>query len=132
MAFLGWLQISAAILNLLPIPGLDGYAIIEPYLDPATVQLDGEGQALGHARRDRVAATSSALNISASSSLINYLYDLSGASPFLRANGVRPLPVLEPLRPPGSLGVDRLEDVVADVEVGVHVLHVVRVLERID
>lgn len=32
LAFLGFLQISAAVLNLLPIPGLDGYAIIEPYL----------------------------------------------------------------------------------------------------
>jgi Zn-dependent protease len=32
LAFLGFLQISATVLNLLPIPGLDGYAIIEPYL----------------------------------------------------------------------------------------------------
>ncbi len=38
LAFLGFLQVTAAVLNLLPIPGLDGYAIIEPYLDPATVQ----------------------------------------------------------------------------------------------
>ena len=37
LGFLGFLQVSAAVLNLLPIPGLDGYAIIEPYLDPATV-----------------------------------------------------------------------------------------------
>jgi Zn-dependent protease len=36
VAFLGFLQITAAVLNLLPIPGLDGYAIIEPYLDPHT------------------------------------------------------------------------------------------------
>jgi Zn-dependent protease len=36
LAFLGFLQITAAVLNLLPIPGLDGYAIIEPYLDPQT------------------------------------------------------------------------------------------------
>jgi Zn-dependent protease len=36
VAFLGFLQVSAAVLNLLPIPGLDGYAIIEPYLDPRT------------------------------------------------------------------------------------------------
>jgi Zn-dependent protease len=34
MAFLGLLQITAAILNLLPVPGLDGYGTIEPYLDP--------------------------------------------------------------------------------------------------
>jgi Zn-dependent protease len=37
LAFFGLLQITAAVLNLLPIPGLDGWAIIEPYLDPATV-----------------------------------------------------------------------------------------------
>jgi Zn-dependent protease len=36
LAFLGFLQISATVLNLLPIPGLDGYAIIEPYLAPQT------------------------------------------------------------------------------------------------
>lgn len=36
LAFLGFVQISAAVLNLLPVPGLDGYAIIEPYLAPAT------------------------------------------------------------------------------------------------
>ena len=34
LAFLGFLQVSAAVLNLLPVPGLDGYAIIEPHLDP--------------------------------------------------------------------------------------------------
>ena len=27
---------TAAILNLLPIPGLDGWAILEPYMDPKT------------------------------------------------------------------------------------------------
>jgi Zn-dependent protease len=39
VAFLGLLQVTAAVLNLLPIPGLDGYGIIEPYLDPETVRL---------------------------------------------------------------------------------------------
>jgi Zn-dependent protease len=34
LAFLGLLQVTAAVLNLVPIPGLDGWAIIEPYLDP--------------------------------------------------------------------------------------------------
>ncbi|HEY2042633.1 MAG TPA: site-2 protease family protein [Jatrophihabitans sp.] len=33
MAFLGFLQISAGLLNLVPLPGLDGYGAIEPYLD---------------------------------------------------------------------------------------------------
>jgi Zn-dependent protease len=36
LAFVGFLQITAAVLNLLPIPGLDGWAIIEPYVDPVT------------------------------------------------------------------------------------------------
>ena len=35
MAFLMFLQVTASILNLLPIPGLDGYGIIEPYLPRA-------------------------------------------------------------------------------------------------
>ncbi len=39
VAFLGLLQLTAAILNLLPVPGLDGYGIIEPYLDPETVRV---------------------------------------------------------------------------------------------
>jgi Zn-dependent protease len=39
VAFLGLLQLTAAVLNLLPVPGLDGYAIIEPYLDPETVRV---------------------------------------------------------------------------------------------
>jgi Zn-dependent protease len=38
LAFLGFLQVTAAVLNLLPIPGLDGWAVIEPYLDPETVR----------------------------------------------------------------------------------------------
>jgi Zn-dependent protease len=38
LAFLGFLQVTAALLNLLPVPGLDGWAIIEPYLDPETVR----------------------------------------------------------------------------------------------
>lgn len=38
VAFLGFLQVTAAVLNLLPIPGLDGYAMIEPYLAPDTAR----------------------------------------------------------------------------------------------
>ncbi|HJQ00840.1 MAG TPA: site-2 protease family protein [Jatrophihabitans sp.] len=34
VAGLGLLQLMAAVLNLLPVPGLDGYGIVEPYLDP--------------------------------------------------------------------------------------------------
>ncbi|MFV0495270.1 site-2 protease family protein [Mycobacterium sp.] len=36
LAFLGFLQITALVLNLLPIPGLDGYNALEPYLSPET------------------------------------------------------------------------------------------------
>jgi Zn-dependent protease len=41
LMFLGFLQVTAALLNLLPIPGLDGWAILEPYMDPRT-QLGAE------------------------------------------------------------------------------------------
>ncbi|WP_313864633.1 site-2 protease family protein [Mycobacterium sp.] len=36
IAFLGFLQIMAVVLNLLPIPGLDGYDALEPHLSPET------------------------------------------------------------------------------------------------
>ena len=36
VALLGFLQITALALNLLPIPGLDGFAALEPHLSPAT------------------------------------------------------------------------------------------------
>ncbi|GAA2741256.1 site-2 protease family protein [Kitasatospora cinereorecta] len=36
LAFLGFLQVTAAILNLLPVPGLDGYGIVEPWLSYKT------------------------------------------------------------------------------------------------
>jgi len=35
ISFLAFLQVTAAILNLLPVPGLDGFGIVEPYLSPA-------------------------------------------------------------------------------------------------
>ncbi|GAA1013035.1 site-2 protease family protein [Streptomyces thermogriseus] len=34
LAFLALLQVTAAILNSLPVPGLDGYGVIEPWLSP--------------------------------------------------------------------------------------------------
>jgi Zn-dependent protease len=36
MAFLGFLQVTAVVLNMLPIPGLDGYGALEPHLSPET------------------------------------------------------------------------------------------------
>lgn len=38
VAFLGFLQLTALVLNLLPVPGLDGYSALEPHLSPATRQ----------------------------------------------------------------------------------------------
>lgn len=35
VAFLTFLQVTAALLNLVPFPGLDGYGIVEPYLPAA-------------------------------------------------------------------------------------------------
>ena len=36
LTFLAYLQVATAILNLIPVPGLDGYGIIEPYLPDST------------------------------------------------------------------------------------------------
>ncbi len=36
LAFLGFLQVTAVVLNLLPIPGLDGYGALEPHLSYET------------------------------------------------------------------------------------------------
>lgn len=36
VAFLGFLQVTAVVLNVLPVPGLDGYGALEPHLSPQT------------------------------------------------------------------------------------------------
>ena len=36
VAFMGFLQVTAAVLNLLPGPGLDGYSALDPHLSPET------------------------------------------------------------------------------------------------
>lgn len=36
VAFLAFLQVTALVLNLLPMPGLDGYGALEPHLSPST------------------------------------------------------------------------------------------------
>jgi len=35
MAFLGFLQLTAFVLNMLPVPGLDGFGALEPHLSPS-------------------------------------------------------------------------------------------------
>jgi Zn-dependent protease len=39
MAFLGFLQVTAFVLNILPVPGLDGYSALEPHLSPQTQRM---------------------------------------------------------------------------------------------
>ncbi|GAA4540316.1 site-2 protease family protein [Pseudonocardia xishanensis] len=39
LSCLALIQILAFVLNILPVPGLDGYGVIEPYLSPAAQQL---------------------------------------------------------------------------------------------
>lgn len=39
LAFLGFLQVTAFVLNILPIPGLDGYGALEPHLNPDTQRM---------------------------------------------------------------------------------------------
>jgi Zn-dependent protease len=38
LAMLAYLEITALVLNLLPIPGLDGFGIVEPYLPPSILR----------------------------------------------------------------------------------------------
>jgi len=42
MSYLAFLQVTAALLNLLPIPGLDGFGIVEPYLPRSVVRQANE------------------------------------------------------------------------------------------
>ncbi len=45
LAFLGLLQVSAVVFNLIPLPPLDGYGIFRPHMDPAmSAQMDRLGQ----------------------------------------------------------------------------------------
>ena len=39
MAFLAFLQVTAFVLNILPVPGLDGYSALEPHLKPQTQRM---------------------------------------------------------------------------------------------
>lgn len=85
IAFLGFLQMSAAVLNLLPIPGLDGYAIIEPYLAPETVRQ------LGYVKPWGMLGVYLLLQVHQLNvwffDLVEWLYDATGAPRFLWAVG---------------------------------------------
>ncbi len=47
MAYLGFLQVTAVVLNLLPVPGLDGYGALEPHLSPNTQRMLGNAKTFG-------------------------------------------------------------------------------------
>jgi Zn-dependent protease len=47
LAFLGFLQVTAALLNLLPVPGLDGFGIWEPWLPRAWARAAGQVSGYG-------------------------------------------------------------------------------------
>jgi Zn-dependent protease len=47
LAFLGFLQVSASLLNLLPVPGLDGFGIWEPWLPRSWVRSVGRAADFG-------------------------------------------------------------------------------------
>jgi Zn-dependent protease len=85
LAFLGFLQITAAVLNLLPIPGLDGYAIVEPYLDAETTRIAEKIKPWG------MIAVIVALQIRQLNAwffgLVYSLFDLSGLSRFAAEAG---------------------------------------------
>jgi Zn-dependent protease len=47
LAFLGFLQVTASLLNLLPVPGLDGFGIWEPWLPRSWVRSAGQVSGFG-------------------------------------------------------------------------------------
>ncbi|MEN3361361.1 MAG: hypothetical protein V7637_5343 [Mycobacteriales bacterium] len=47
LAFLAYLQVTASLLNLLPVPGLDGFAIWEPWLPRGLVRAVGQVAGVG-------------------------------------------------------------------------------------
>ncbi|MDT4905787.1 MAG: hypothetical protein QOH52_3803 [Pseudonocardiales bacterium] len=86
VAFLGFLQATAAVLNLLPIPGLDGYAIIEPYLDPETARIGEKVKPWGMLGVIVLLIYFRPLN-DAFFRLVNWLCERTGASAFLWGTG---------------------------------------------
>ncbi|MEO9139870.1 MAG: site-2 protease family protein [Jatrophihabitans sp.] len=86
VAFLGFLQITAAVLNLLPIPGLDGYAIIEPYLDQETQRLGDKVKPWGMLGVIVLLIAFRPVNI-AFFDFVDWLCSLTGADELLRQMG---------------------------------------------
>jgi Zn-dependent protease len=81
MAFLGFLQITAVLLNLLPIPGLDGYEALEPHLSYETQRALQPAKGWGFLIL-LVLLFAPPLNF-AFFSLVGWFFDLSGIEPDL-------------------------------------------------
>ncbi|MDT4913006.1 MAG: hypothetical protein QOC66_2134 [Pseudonocardiales bacterium] len=86
VAFLGFLQATAAVLNLLPVPGLDGYAIIEPYLDPETRRIGEKVKPWGMLGVIVLLLYLQPLN-NAFFDLVNWICERTGANELLWAAG---------------------------------------------
>ena len=95
VAFLGFLQIIAVVLNLLPIPGLDGYGALEPHLSPETQR------AVAPAKQYGVFILLFLLLAPVVNQwffgFVDWFFDLSGVPHSLASCGQLADPVLEPL-----------------------------------
>jgi Zn-dependent protease len=87
VAFLGFLQITALLLNLLPIPGLDGYSALEPHLSPETQRAVAPAKQFGFLFLI-VLLMAPALN-QWFFSMVFWFFDLSGVNPRLASIGMQ-------------------------------------------
>ncbi|CAN5254038.1 site-2 protease family protein [soil metagenome] len=85
VAFLGFLQVTALILNLLPIPGLDGYNALEPHLSYETQRALANFKPWGFMILF-ILLIAPPLN-QWFFSLVYWFFDLSGVSPYLSVIG---------------------------------------------
>lgn len=86
-AFLGLLQITAVLLNLLPIPGLDGYSALEPHLSPETQRALDQFKPYGFLIL-LFLIMAPPVN-QAFFGLVDWIFDLTGVSPFLANAGMQ-------------------------------------------
>ena len=85
MAFLGFLQLTALLLNMLPIPGLDGYGALESHLSPETQRALQPAKQWGFFIL-LILLIAPPLN-QAFFSAVYWLFDLSGVPPALSSVG---------------------------------------------
>ena len=93
VAFLGFLQLTAVLLNLLPIPGLDGYDALEPHLSPETQRAVAPAKQWGFFILLFLLLAANQWFFG----LVLWLFEFSGVPPWLAAAGQRADPLLEPM-----------------------------------